>query len=63
MKSNEKFSQIAEQAIEQAGIQAGELGHSFVGTEHLLLGVMKEKEGLAARVLSQRGHGKVCCGT
>lgn len=55
MKSNEKFSQIAEQAIEQAGIQAGELGHSFVGTEHLLLGVMKEKEGLAARVLSQRG--------
>ena len=55
MKSNEKFSQIAEQAIEQARLLAGELGHAFVGTEHLLLGVMKEREGLAARILIKRG--------
>ena len=55
MKSNEKFSQRAEQAIEQARILAGELGHAFVGTEHLLLGVLREREGLGARILSRRG--------
>ena len=41
MKSNEKFTQRAELAIEKAGFAAGELGHSFVGTEHLLLGILK----------------------
>lgn len=55
MKSNEKFSQRAEFAIEQARIIAGDLGHAYVGTEHLLLGVMREKDGLGARILSQRG--------
>ena len=55
MKSNEKFSQRAEQAIAQAGALAGELGHAFVGTEHLLLGVMKERDGLGCRILCQRG--------
>ena len=55
MKSNEKFSQRAELAIEQARIIAGELGHAYVGTEHLLLGVMRERDGLGARILSQRG--------
>ena len=55
MKSNEKFSQRAEQAIAQAGALAGELGHAFVGTEHLLLGVMKERDGLGSRILSARG--------
>lgn len=55
MKSNEKFSQKAELAIEQARLIAGELGHAYVGTEHLLLGVMRERDGLGARVLSQRG--------
>ena len=41
MKSNEKFTARAEQAIEYARLCAGELGHSFVGTEHLLLGDRK----------------------
>ncbi len=35
--------------------EARRLGHSFVGTEHLLLGLMKEGEGLAARVLESMG--------
>ena len=55
MKSNEKFTQRAELAIEQARCCAGELGHAYVGTEHLLLGIMFEKEGLGARMLSARG--------
>ena len=55
MKSNEKFSQRAETAIELARRFAGELGHGHVGTEHLLLGILREDEGLGARVLRRRG--------
>ena len=55
MKSNEKFTQRAEVAIERAREAAGELGHSYVGTEHLLLGILGESEGLGARILKQRG--------
>lgn len=55
MKSNEKFTQRAELAIENARDAAGDLGHSFVGTEHLLLGIMMEKNGLGAKVLERSG--------
>ena len=55
MKSNEKFSQRAELAIENARRIAGELGYSCVGTEHLLLGILQESEGLGARILRRRG--------
>jgi len=55
MKSNEKFTQRAELAIDKARLAAGELGHSYVGTEHLLLGIMLEQSGLGARILRQRG--------
>ena len=41
MKSNEKFSQRAELALERARRAAGELGHGQVGTEHLLLGILR----------------------
>ena len=55
MKSNEKFTQRAELAIERARRAAGEWGHSRVGTEHLLLGILQEQEGLGARILGRRG--------
>ncbi len=55
MKSNSRFTQCAELAIENARIAAGSLGHGFVGTEHLLLGIMMERDGLGARILSKRG--------
>ena len=55
MKSNEKFSQRAETAIERARLSARELGHSSVGTEHLLLGILGESESLGARILLRRG--------
>ena len=54
MKSNEKFTQWAELAIENARTAAGELGHSYVGTEHLLLGILMESDGLGARILRSR---------
>jgi len=55
VKSNEKLTQRAELAIEQARAAAGEMGHAYVGTEHLLLGVLREKKGLGARILEKRG--------
>ena len=58
MKSNEKFTQRAEQAIEYARGAAAELGHSYVGTEHLLLGILRESGGLGARILRCRGIGE-----
>ena len=55
MKSNEKFTQRAELAIERARRAAGELGQSCVGTEHLLLGIVQERDGLGGRILQRRG--------
>ena len=55
MKSNEKFSQRAETAIEKARCFARELGHSSVGTEHLVLGILEEGESLGGRILLRRG--------
>ena len=55
MKSNEKFTVRAELAIERAREAAGALGHSHVGTEHLLLGILSEGEGLGSRILLQHG--------
>ena len=55
MKSNGQFTQRAELAIENARLAAGSLGHGFVGTEHLVLGITMEHEGLGARILDRRG--------
>ena len=55
MKNNEKFTEKAESAIEQARLAAFSLGHSYVGTEHLLLGIVHEGAGLGARILRERG--------
>ncbi len=50
MKNNEKFTEKAESAIEQARLAAYSLGHSYVGTEHLLIGIVHEGAGLGARM-------------
>lgn len=47
-----KFTNRAEKAISCAQECAQELGHNYVGTEHLLYGLMKEGNGLAYKVLS-----------
>ena len=50
-----KFTPTAEEALRLAQEAAGELGHGYVGTEHLLLGLMREDEGMALRVLPAGG--------
>ena len=55
VKSNEKFTQRAETAIEAARSAAGELGHAYIGTEHLLLGILEEEDGLGAHILRRQG--------
>ncbi len=58
MRSNEKFTQRAESAIESALAEAAALGHSFVGSEHLLLGILAERDTAAARLLLRCGAGQ-----
>ena len=55
IRSNEKFTQRAETAIESARQAAQELGHAYIGTEHLLLGILAEEEGLGAHILRRQG--------
>ena len=55
MKNSDRFTERACSAIERAQAAADELGHSYVGSEHLLLGVARESEGQGARVLAENG--------
>ncbi|MBQ9279521.1 MAG: ATP-dependent Clp protease ATP-binding subunit [Clostridia bacterium] len=50
-----KFTNRAEKAIALAQEAAAELGHNYVGTEHLLCGLLREGSGLAYRVLTDQG--------
>jgi len=48
-------TQRAKKVIEYAMEEARNLNHNFVGTEHLLLGLLREQEGVAAQVLMNLG--------
>ncbi len=50
-----RFTEKAEKAISFSQESAMQLGHNYVGTEHLLLGLMREGTGVAARVLQNQG--------
>ena len=52
---NGKFTEKAEKAVKLSQESAVRMGHSYVGTEHLLLGLLKEGTGVAARVLQSQG--------
>ena len=52
---NDRFTERARMAIEKAQETAEEFGHSYVGTEHLLLGIVREGESLGARILRDSG--------
>jgi ATP-dependent Clp protease ATP-binding subunit ClpC len=45
----------AKKVVEEAINAARELGHNYVGTEHLLLGLLREGQGIAAQVLAGMG--------
>lgn len=50
-----RFTQRAKTAIDLGVESAKNFGHKIVGTEHLLLGLLKEKDGIAAKVLNKLG--------
>jgi ATP-dependent Clp protease ATP-binding subunit ClpA len=49
------FTPRAKKVLELALRESVHLGHEYIGTEHLLLGLVREGEGPAAQVLAQRG--------
>jgi ATP-dependent Clp protease ATP-binding subunit ClpC len=49
------FTPIAKRVLEFAEEESQELGHNYIGTEHLLLGLIREREGIAIRVLEILG--------
>ena len=49
------YTPRAKKVIELSMDEARKLGHSYVGTEHILLGLLREGEGVAARVLNNLG--------
>jgi len=51
----EKFSERARRIFTLAQEEARHLNHSFIGTEHILLGLVREEEGVAAKVLINLG--------
>jgi ATP-dependent Clp protease ATP-binding subunit ClpC len=49
------YTSRAKKVLELAMGEARELNHSYVGTEHLLLGLLREEKGIAAQVLTEAG--------
>ena len=51
----ERFTERARQVVVLAQDESRVLKHNYIGTEHILLGLLREKEGLAARLLASFG--------
>ena len=49
------FTEKANKALNLAIESAEEMGHTYVGTEHILLGLLQEQSGVAATVLNDLG--------
>src|SRR5277367_3406992 len=49
------FTPRAKRVLELSWDEARQLGHNYIGTEHLLLGILREGEGVASRVLENLG--------
>ncbi len=49
------FTSRAKKVLEYSVEEARSMGHSYIGTEHLLLGLVREKDGVGARVLNGLG--------
>jgi ATP-dependent Clp protease ATP-binding subunit ClpA len=50
-----RFTEPARQVVVHAQVEARGLKHDYIGTEHILLGLLRQEEGLAARVLGSLG--------
>lgn len=55
MQGNIGFTPRAKRVLELAFDEARQLGHTYIGTEHILLGLIREGEGVAAQVLRNLG--------
>src|SRR5437870_8000399 len=51
----DKFTERARKVLQLAQEEAQRLNHNYIGTEHLLLGLVREGEGVAANVLANLG--------
>src|SRR5512139_1483482 len=51
----EKFTERARRVLTAAQEEAQHLNHNYIGTEHILLGLIREEEGVAAKVLVSMG--------
>jgi ClpA/ClpB-like protein len=51
----ERFDGDARQAVVLAQGEARALGHNYIGTEHVLLGIARQAEGVASRVIAEAG--------
>ncbi len=51
----EKFTERARRVLTAAQEEAQHLNHNYIGTEHILLGLIREEEGVAAKVLISMG--------
>ena len=50
------FTPRAKMVLELSLREALQLGHNYIGTEHILLGLIREGDGVAAQVLAQAGR-------
>jgi ATP-dependent Clp protease ATP-binding subunit ClpA len=51
----ERFTERAREVVVLAQVEARDLKHNYIGTEHLLLGLLREEEGVGSRVLESLG--------
>ena len=52
---HKKFTRQAVNALKLAKLTAQSCKHTYIGTEHILVGLLKEKEGTAGRILEEFG--------
>ena len=52
---NSRFTQSAQNALNSALEFAREMGHTYIGSEHILLGLLAETDGVASKILTSRG--------
>ena len=52
---NDRFTERVKKVLFLARDEAGRLQHDYIGTEHFLLGIVREGEGIAAKVLQNLG--------
>src|SRR5215471_10270937 len=51
----DKFTEQARKVLQLAQEEAQRFNHNYIGTEHLLLGLIREQDGIAAKVLTSQG--------